>query len=164
MTTDKEQREKLINSIYVNESKKEFEQLADELIESKPEKRKEKLTEYKNYIIKHWKSIINLKCCDIKSSMESHISHYVADYFGSRPKGFSNKTIEKYIKLHETKHNEINILNLYLKTYDNNENNVHNYNEEGINFSVFDNSVSLLPVKSSTNPISQLINNIAFSR
>ena len=105
-----------------------------------------------------------MKCCDIKSSMESHISHYVADYFGSRPKGFSNKTIEKYIKLHETKHNEINILNLYLKTYDNNENNVHNYNEEGINFSVFDNSVSLLPVKSSTNPISQLINNIAFSR
>ena len=164
MTTDKELREKLINSIYVNESKKEFEQLADELIESKPEKRKEKLTEYKNYILKHWKSIINMKCCDIKSSMESHISHYVADYFDSRPIGFSNKTIEKYIKLHEAKHNGINILDLYLKTYDNDENNVHSYNEEEINFSIFDNSVSLLPVKSSTNPISQLINNIAFYR
>lgn len=163
MTTDKELREKLIDSIYVDESKKEFKKLVDELIETKPEKRKEKLTEYKNYIIKHWNSIINMKHCEIKSSMESHISHYVADYFGSRPKGFSSKTIEKYIKLQEAKHNEINILDLYLKTYDNDEKNEHNYNEKEINYSMFDNSISLLPIKSSNNPISQLINNIAFS-
>ena len=105
-----------------------------------------------------------MKHCEIKSSRKSHISHYVADYFGSRPKDFSSKTIEKYIKLLEAKHNGINILDLYLKTYDNNEKNEHNYNEKEINYSIFDNSISLLPIKSSNNPISQLINNIAFGR
>ena len=75
----------------------------------------------------------------------------------------SCKTIEKYIKLQEVKHNGINILDLYLKTYGTNEKKENNYNEKEINYSIFDNSISLLPIKSSNNPISQLINNIAFS-
>ena len=58
-----------------------------------------------------------MKDREIRSSMESHISHYVADYFGSRPKGFSRKRIEKYIKLQEYKANGINIMDLYLQSY-----------------------------------------------
>lgn len=42
----------LIQYMLVNQ-KKEFKKLVDELIKIKPEKRKEKLTEYKNYIINH---------------------------------------------------------------------------------------------------------------
>ncbi len=49
--------------------------------------------------------------------MESHISHLIASFFSSRPKGFSTKRIEKYIKLNDYKYNNINIFKLYLSTY-----------------------------------------------
>ena len=54
---------------------------------------------------------------NIGSSMESHISHLIASFFSSRPKGFSTKRIEKYIKLNDYKYNNINIFKLYLSTY-----------------------------------------------
>ena len=54
---------------------------------------------------------------NIGSSMESHISHLIAFFFSSRPKGFSTKTIDKYLLLNDYKNNNINIFNLYLKTY-----------------------------------------------
>lgn len=53
----------------------------------------------------------------IGSSMESHISHYVANTFFSRPKGFSSKTILKYLKLNTYLNNRLNILNLYELSY-----------------------------------------------
>ena len=49
--------------------------------------------------------------------MENHISHLIASFFSSRPKGFSTKRIEKYIKLNDYKYNNINIFKLYLSTY-----------------------------------------------
>ena len=49
--------------------------------------------------------------------MESHISHLIASFFSYRPKGFSTKRIEKYIKLNDYKYNNINIFKLYLSTY-----------------------------------------------
>ena len=54
---------------------------------------------------------------DIGSSMEIHISHLIASFFASRPKGFSTKNIDKYLLLNDYKNNNINIFNLYLKTY-----------------------------------------------
>ena len=54
---------------------------------------------------------------NIGSSMESHISHLISSFFSSRPKGFSTKRIEKYIKLNDYKYNNINIFKLYLSTY-----------------------------------------------
>ena len=54
---------------------------------------------------------------NIGSSMESHISHLIASFFSSRPKGFSTKRIDKYLKLNDYKHNNINIFKLYLSTY-----------------------------------------------
>lgn len=161
MTTDKELRKLFEKVIYEECDKKKFILLADNLIESKPDNRKEKLTDYKNYITKHWTSIINMKHCDIKSSMESHISHCVAEHFGSRPKGYSKNIIERYLKLQEAKLNGINILDLYLKSSYNDEAFV--YNEKEINYSLFDKSISYLPVYTSKDPISMLLHNVAYN-
>lgn len=159
MTTNKELRKQFIESIYTNIDKQKFIRLTEELIDNKPDDRKDKLTEYKNYILKHWNSIINMKNCDIKSSMESHISHCVAEHFGSRPKGYSINRIEKYLKLQEAKLNGVNILDLYLKSTYNNKNFI--YNEKEIDYSVFNKSISNLPIYTSKNPISIILHSIA---
>ena len=159
MTSDEELRKKFCEIIYNDTDKSKFIQLSDDLIEAKPH-RKAKLEEYKNYILKHWKSIINMKNCDIKSSMESHISHCVAEQFGSRPKGYSKNKIESYLKLREYKLNGINILDLYLKSSYQDSDFI--YNEKEIDFSIFDKSTSLLPVVSSKYSSSLILHNIAF--
>ena len=104
------------------------------------DERIKKLTQYEDYILKHWKKIKNMAKSIYKSSMESHISHCVANYFGSRPKAFSRNNIEKYLKLQEYKLNGINIMSLYLKTYKNEE--VIEYKKEELNFSIFEKSSS----------------------
>ena len=97
----------------------------------------------------------------IKSSMESHISHCIASKFASRPKGYSRKRIEKYIKLQEYKLNGINIMDLYLNSYNKNDDYV--YNKKEISYSIFEHNTSILPVKSSCNPISNVLNNLAYN-
>lgn len=53
-TTDKDLRIKIANIIYEQEDKKKFIEEMDKLIESKTkESRKQKITEYKNYILRH---------------------------------------------------------------------------------------------------------------
>ena len=93
--------------------------------------------------------------------MESHISHCIASQFGSRPKGYSRKRIEKYIKLQEYKLNGINIMNLYLKSY--NKNDSYVYNEKEISYSIFEHDNSIIPTKSSSSPISMILNRLAYN-
>ena len=161
-TTNKDLRDKLSTAIYENEDKNEYIKIMDEIIDSKDKQsRKDKLTEYKKYIIKHWKGIIAMKYSNIKSSMESHISHCIASHFGSRPKAYSDKYIQTYLKFQEASLNNINILDYYLKlSYSNKD---YTYNENEISFSIFDKSVSNLPICTSTNPISLIINKIVNS-
>ena len=160
-TTDKLLREKLCSSIYEHEYKKEFIKIMDEIIESKDKQsRKEKITEYKKYIIKHWKGIISMKHSDIKSSMEAHISHCIASKFGSRPKAYSDNYCYTYLKLQEAYLNNINILDYCLKFFSSSDDFI--YNEKENNFSLFDKSFSNLPVITSSNPISYILNNLAY--
>ncbi len=98
--------------------------------------RKDKITEYKNYIIKHWKGVIAMKYSDIRSSMESHISHCIASHFGSRSKAYSDKYIQTYLKYQEASLNNINILDYYLKLSYQKDN--YTYNEKEISFAIFD--------------------------
>ncbi len=155
---DKDKRKELITTIYVEKNKKKFIRLANEIINNS--NNKDKKEKYKNYILKHWKGILNMIDREIRSSMESHISHCIALNFGSRPKGFSKLRIEKYIKLEEYKQNGINIMDLYLNSY-NQENFI--YNKEDILFSIFENNISSnIPIKSSNNPISIKLNKIAY--
>lgn len=72
---------------------------------------------------------------NIGSSMESHISHLIASFFSSRPKGYSTKRIEKYLKLNDYKHNNINIFKLYLSTYSKNQ--TVTLNENTYNYEIF---------------------------
>ncbi len=53
----------------------------------------------------------------IGSSMEAHISHFIASCFSSRPKGYSSNNINKYFMLNDAKINGINLFNTYLQTY-----------------------------------------------
>ena len=81
----------------------------------------------------------------IGSSMESHISHFIASYFAARPKGFSTKRIDQYLKLNDYKLNGINIFNLYMQSYKNKE--VIKLNEENLNCSIINNtSTSNMPI------------------
>ena len=80
-------------------------------------KRKDIIIKKLKYIINNYTNIKSMLALNIGSSMESHISHLIASFFSSRPKGFSTKRIEKYIKLNNYKYNNINIFKLYLSTY-----------------------------------------------
>ena len=58
---------------------------------------------------------------DIGSSIESHISHFIASMFAFRPKGFSTKRIDNYLKLNDYFFNNINIFDLYHNSFNNKE-------------------------------------------
>ena len=75
---------------------------------------------------------------NIGSSMESHISHLIASFFASRPKGYSTKRIKQYLKLNDYKNNDINIFKLYMQSYKDIE--VKTINEDVVNSYIFDNS------------------------
>lgn len=158
-TRDKEKRKELVKTIYEDRNKKKFIKIADEIIKNSNNKNKKE--QYKNYILKHWKAILNMKDREIKSSMESHISHCIASVFGSRPKGYSRKRIEKNIKLQEYKQNGINIMNLYLKSHNQDES--YTYNKEEILYSIFEHNTSFIPYKSSNNSISFILNSFAYN-
>lgn len=157
LTRNKDDRKELIKIICEDKNQSNFIQKADKIIEQA--KNKGKKEQYKNYILNHWKTILNMKDRVTKSSMESHISHYVASVFGSRPKGYSRKRIEKYIKLQEYKLNETNIMDLYLKSY--NKDNSFIYNKEEVSYSILEHKISSISIKTSSNPISIILNKIA---
>ena len=161
MTHSKEKRENIIKAIYEDKNKDDFIKLADEIIDNA--KNKDKKKQYKNYILNHWQTILNMKEREIRSSMESHISHYVAAHFGSRPKGYSRKRLESYIKLEENKINGINILDLYLKSYDKTAKDNYIYNKKEVSFQSFENNTSILPTKTTLNPISIVLTSIAYN-
>ena len=68
-----------------------------------------------NYILNNWKERQTyLKNPYIKCSMESHISHIIADLFTSRPKAYSKNGLRKLLKLRLLKINKVDIKQLYL--------------------------------------------------
>ena len=159
MTKSKEKRKELISIIYEKKDKESFIQLSDEIIENA--KNKERKTQYKNYILNHWKTILNMCDREVKSSMESHISHCMAASFGSRPKGYSRKRIEDYVKLQEYKVNGINIMDLYLQSYNKTNDDNFVYNKDNISFSIFEHDSTNLPHKYSSGGLSHLLRNLS---
>ena len=161
-TSDKELRIKIADIIYKNEDKNAFIEEMNKLIESKEkESRKQKITEYKNYILKHWKGIINMKNSLCKSSMESHIQHCMASAFSSVPKGYSRKNIETYMKLQEMFLNGVSIFEYYLDTYNSDDNYEFN-NEKEVNYSLFESSTSNMPILSSSSNVSHALHDLIY--
>ena len=111
-----EQKRKILIRIFNNYSKKQFINATNIILKYHPE-RTSTIKQKVDYIITNYSYIKNMLNFDIGSSMESHISHLIASFFASRPKGFSTKNIDKYLLLNDYKNNNINIFNLYLKTY-----------------------------------------------
>ena len=159
-TTDKELRITIANIIYEKEDKEEFIKEMDKLIESKTgDTRKQKVTEYKNYILNHWQGIINMKHSLCKSSMEAHIEHCIASSFASVPKAYSKENIEVYLKLQEVVLNGISIFDYYLDTYNSNDNYIYN-NEKEVNYSMFEHFTSNLPGLYSNHSLSKALHNV----
>ena len=133
ITSNEDERKNLLH-IFQNNSKDDFISAVNKIIENDVN-RNEIITKKLNYIINNYgyiKSMLNLK---IGSSMESHISHLIASFFASRPKGFSTKRIRQYLKLNDYKNNNINIFRLYMQSYNNTE--IITINQEQFDFSIF---------------------------
>ena len=159
-TTDKDLRITIANIIYEKEDKEEFIKEMDKLIESKTtDARKEKITEYKNYILRHWNGIINMKNSLCKSSMEAHIEHCIASSLSSVPKAYSENNIETYLKLQEIILNGISIFDYYLGTYNSDDNYIYN-NEKEVNYSMFEHSTSNLPGLYSNHSLSKALHSV----
>lgn len=162
-TTDKELRKKIADIIYEDEDKENFIKEMDKLIEQAPkDSRKEKITEYKNYILNHWKGIINMKYSLCKSSMESHIQHCIASVFSEVPKAYSEDNIEIYLKERELMLNNIPIFDYYLKTYNSDDDYIYGEEKE-VNYSMFEKSTSNVPALSSSSNISKILSHIIYS-
>lgn len=115
ITTDPDERYYLLH-IFNTKPKSYFIDAVNTIIYNNP-KRNDIIIKKLKYIINNYTNIKSMLALNIGSSMESHISHLIASFFSSRPKGFSTKRIEKYIKLNDYKYNNINIFKLYLSTY-----------------------------------------------
>lgn len=142
ITTNKDLRIELSGYLDNNQKKKFIKAMKKIKDNIKNEDRLKKIEEYEKYITSNWKKIQNMNKSKCKSSMESHISHYMAAYFASRPKAYSRNNIQKYVKLQEAKNNGLDIKTLYLKTY-NNEDEEYTLTEKELNFSMFEKSSSL---------------------
>ena len=139
ISSDKDERKNLFE-IFNTKPFEEFKKRIDELIVINPN-RKETITNKYNYIKNNKSAIKRMLNLDIGSSMESHISHFIASMFASRPKGFSTKRIDNYLKLNDYFFNNINIFDLYRNSFNNKDvekvdenifsNNFTNYNENG---------------------------------
>lgn len=125
---------KVLFEYILSDNKEDFERLIYEIIDLNP-KREEKILEYKKYILNNWTNILNLYKYNLSCPMESQISHSLAAYFTSRPKGYSLKTLNKLIKLRLLKLNNHNIKNLFLNNL--NKPNIINLNEKELDYSIF---------------------------
>lgn len=95
-------------------NKKDFKLLVEQFKELNSE-RIEAIENKQKYILNNWKerqTYLNNRY--IKCSMESHISHILADLFTARPKAYSENGLRKLLKLRMLKVNKVNIKELYL--------------------------------------------------
>ena len=135
ITTDENERSYLLH-IFKTKPKSYFENAVAQIIAQNP-KRKETITKKLNYILNNYSAIKSMLSLNIGSSMESHISHLIASFFASRPKGYSSKRIKQYLKLSDYKNNGINIFKLYMQSYNNND--IITLDENVANSYAFDN-------------------------
>lgn len=131
-------QEEVVKALFeyiLSNNRDDFERLIHEIIDLNP-KRAEKILEYTKYILNNWTNILNLYKYNLSCPMESQISHSLASYFASRPKGYSLKTLNKLIKLRLLKLNNYNIKNLFLNNL--NKPNIISLNKKELDYSIFD--------------------------
>lgn len=149
ITTDESLRKELINSFF-EDTKNEFKNKIQDIKISHPD-RIEKIEKNENYIFNNYDSIKYEVKNNIGSSMESHISHCIANMFSSRPKGYSSKNINKYLEINDYKNNHLNIFNLYVKSYEDTKQ--KEINKEEINYGIFEKKGNNMPIITNTQNI-----------
>ena len=142
ITTDEQERQELLRS-FQEDSKKQFQSYVETIKQNNPQ-RAEIIEKKEKYIMNNYNAIKDMLKSNIGSSMESHISHYVANQFGSRPKGYSTKHIDKYLEISNFYNNKFNLFQLYLRSY-NNEKQIE-WKEKSLEYSLFDKKGSNIPV------------------
>ncbi len=143
ITSDKDERRYLLH-IFNIKPKQYFIDSVNTII-NQNFKRKETISKKLIYIINNYSHIKSMLNLNIGSSMESHISHLIASFFSSRPKGFSTKRIKQYLKINDYKNNNFNLFNLYIMSYNNKE--TVTINENHLDFSIFDkDTINNVPV------------------
>ena len=100
---------------YVNSNNKnDFNMLVEQFKDLNSD-RTETIENRQNYILNNWKERQTyIKNPYIKCSMESHISHILADLFTARPKAYSENGLRRLLKLRLLKINKVDIKQLYL--------------------------------------------------
>ncbi|MDD6272498.1 MAG: UPF0236 family protein [bacterium] len=158
--------EEILASYVIYSKKSDFKIVCDYLIKSYPH-RKDTITKNKEYILNNWIPIRNLFKNNLKCPMESQISHNLAYLFSSRPKGYSLKTLRHLIKLRMLFKNKHNIIKLFLYNYNKKE--TLEYNQEFLNFNIFNNSKnisfddSLIPTNYNTHYFDNTVTGINIS-
>ena len=99
---------RIVTSYALNNNKKFFTECYNCLINSYSH-RKKTIEEKRDYILNNWANINSLYKYKLSCSMESQISHNIANLFTSRPKGYSIKMINKLTKLRLLYKNNHNI-------------------------------------------------------
>lgn len=120
ITTVDEERKSIFQS-FLSDKRKVFKNTLNAYIDKYPHK-KSTIEKKIKYLLNHYKAAKHTVSSDIGSSMEAHISHFIASAFASRPKGYKEDNINKYFMLNDAKINGINLLNTYLQTYNRTEN------------------------------------------
>ena len=129
-----ESLEKIAVSYILNNNKKDFKELCEEIIKENPH-RTETIETKKEYILNNWNYINNLYKNKLKCPMESQISHTLADLLASRPKAYSIKTLKKILKIRLLYKNNHNLKQLYLNNY--NKKDILTINAEHLNYEIF---------------------------
>lgn len=160
ITSDDNERFYLLH-IFKTKDKDYFKAAVAQII-AQNQKRAETITKKLNYIINNYSAIKSMLELNIGSSMESHISHLIASFFSSRPKGYSTKRIKQYLKLNDYKNNSMNIFKIYMQSYKFTE--TITINEDITNSYTCDNfSNGNIPILNDGNisPIYQTLNDLA---
>lgn len=162
ITTIKEERTEIFSS-FLNDKYNIFQNKLSQYIIKYPHK-KDTIEKKIKYLLSHYSAAKHMVSNNFGSSMESHISHFVASVFSSRPKGYSSLNINKYLMLNDAKNNGINLFNSYLQTY-NLDDKVISYNENSNNISELKKEILspvILPIISSDmSPLQQTIKGLS---
>ena len=103
-----------LNKYVLDNNKNDFTRLCNEFLDLYPE-RKDVIESKRDYILNNWNARqLYQNNPYMKCSMESHISHILADLFTARPKAYSKNGLKKLLKLRLLKVNKVNIRQLYL--------------------------------------------------
>lgn len=119
ITTVDAERKAIFQS-FLKDKRKVFKNNLNNYMQKYPHK-KTTIEKKIKYLLNHYRAAQHMVSSDIGSSMEAHISHFIASTFSSRPKGYSEKNINKYFMLNDAKINGINLFKVYLDTYNRTE-------------------------------------------